>query len=227
MARRRVELDRLQELVRLHRMGMGAREVARMLEISPNTEREYRCVFEAEGLLDGDVDALPPLEVLRAAVDHHLPAAVSPQMVSTAAPMRDRIVELARLGLKPQAIFDRLRLEIPSFKASFWAVRGLWRRWGKERATDDEAGGDESALELETLLEGFGRAHGLSRREAQIVALASTGHRTKEIGAALGCAPQTIGTYWERIYRKTQTASREMVLALVLRFVVDAARRTA
>lgn len=41
-------MDRLQELVRLHRMGTGAREVARMLLMSPNTEREYRQALERE-----------------------------------------------------------------------------------------------------------------------------------------------------------------------------------
>lgn len=56
MCKRRVEMDRLQELVRLHRMGTGAREVARMLQISPNTEREYRLALEAEGLLAGAAD---------------------------------------------------------------------------------------------------------------------------------------------------------------------------
>ena len=39
MCTRRVEMHRLQALVRLHRMGTGAREVARMLHMSPNTER--------------------------------------------------------------------------------------------------------------------------------------------------------------------------------------------
>ena len=39
---RRVDMDRLQELVRLHRMGTGDREVARLLGMSPNTERVSR-----------------------------------------------------------------------------------------------------------------------------------------------------------------------------------------
>jgi hypothetical protein len=50
---RRVDMDRLQELVRLHRMGSGGREVARLLGMSPNTERTYRIVLEASGLLAG------------------------------------------------------------------------------------------------------------------------------------------------------------------------------
>jgi len=47
-------MDRLQELVRLHRMGAGPREVARQLKISPNTERDYRLPLEKAGMLKGD-----------------------------------------------------------------------------------------------------------------------------------------------------------------------------
>ena len=35
-------MDRLTELVRLHRLGVGVREVARLLQNSPNTERTSR-----------------------------------------------------------------------------------------------------------------------------------------------------------------------------------------
>jgi hypothetical protein len=45
-------------------MKAGAREVARLLDISPNTEREYRRALDLEGLLAGSVEDLPALEVL-------------------------------------------------------------------------------------------------------------------------------------------------------------------
>jgi transposase len=126
-------MDRLQELVRLHRMGTGAREVARILDMSPNTEREYRHALAADGLLAGPVDDLPQPEVLRACVEKRLPTKPPPQMVSSVDPLRDKIVELAEKGLKARAIYDRLRLEDKDFDASFWAVRGAWRRWRKGR----------------------------------------------------------------------------------------------
>ena len=56
---RRVEMDRLQELVRLHRMGSGDREVARLLGMSPNTERQYRQALDATGLLAGTAEVTP------------------------------------------------------------------------------------------------------------------------------------------------------------------------
>jgi transposase len=146
MSKRRVDMDRLQELVRLHRMGTGAREVARMLRMSPNTERDYRQALEKEGLLEGVANDIAPLEVLRAAVERQLPVVAPPQMVSTAEPMRDKIVELAEKGLKARAIFDRLRLEDRTFSASYWAVRGVWRRWHKERGVRAE----DVAIPVET-----------------------------------------------------------------------------
>lgn len=59
-------MHQLPELVRLHRLDTGAREVARLLGVSPNTEREYRLVFTKAGLLVGAPDDLPALEVLKA-----------------------------------------------------------------------------------------------------------------------------------------------------------------
>ena len=127
-------------------MGTGAREVARMLRMSPNTEREYRQARAKEGLLDGADDDIAPLEVLRAAVERALPVVAPPQMVSTAEPLRDQIVELAEKGLKARAIFDRLRLEDPQLTASYWAVRGIWRRWRKDRGVRAE----DVAIPVET-----------------------------------------------------------------------------
>jgi hypothetical protein len=67
-------------------------------------------------------------------------------MVSTVDPLRDKIVALAERGLKPQAIFDRLRLDDASFDASFWAVRAAWRKWRKERGVRAE----DVAIPVET-----------------------------------------------------------------------------
>jgi len=146
MCMRRVEMDRLQELVRLHRMGTGAREVARVLQMSPNTEREYRLALQAEGLLAGAVDEVPMLEVLRAAIERRLPTVAPPQMVFSVDALRDTIVSFAEKGLKPQAIYDRLRLDDASFEASFWAVRAVWRKWRKQRGVRAE----DVAIPVET-----------------------------------------------------------------------------
>lgn len=74
MSAQRIVMHRLQELVRLHRLGTGAREVARLLGMSPNTEREYRRALTKLDLLEGPVDELPDLSVLKAALPQRLPS---------------------------------------------------------------------------------------------------------------------------------------------------------
>lgn len=124
--RQRVEMDRLQELVRLHRMGTGDREVARLLGMSPNTERQYRRALLAAGLLAGPVEELPELDVLKRAVSEHLPAKAAPQQASSLQDWLEDIVALHAKGLGPRGIYDRLQLEnagLRESKASLSAVK--------------------------------------------------------------------------------------------------------
>ena len=53
--------DRLQEFVRLHRMGTSTREVARLLGMGRNTEKQYREALARAGLLKGALKDLPEL----------------------------------------------------------------------------------------------------------------------------------------------------------------------
>ncbi|MEM7676494.1 MAG: IS21 family transposase, partial [Myxococcota bacterium] len=149
MANRRTDMHRLQELVRLHRMSVGAREVARMLSISPNTERRYRLALQAEGLLSGPVDALPALDVLKAAVDGHRPTtkAVPSHEQSSIEYWRPRVEQLVAKGLTPRPIFDRLRQEEEAFEGSYWAVKRLCRRIQEARGVRPE----DVAIPVETL----------------------------------------------------------------------------
>lgn len=137
---KRTEMDRLQELVRLHRMGTGCREVARLLGMSPTTERRYREILAGEGLLDGDAGDLPPLEVLRAAIvradgEPRRP----PQETSSLARWRDAIEALFEQGIRPRAAYDRLRLELgDDFEGSYWAVKRMWRQYRKHKGVQPE-----------------------------------------------------------------------------------------
>ena len=89
-------MHRLQEIVRLHRLGRGSRSIARELKISPNTERRYRTIFAEAGLLEGDPDMLPELAELRAAVDADAAANAKPntKSVSSIASWRPEIERL-------------------------------------------------------------------------------------------------------------------------------------
>lgn len=122
-------MHKLQELVRLHRMGTGAREVARLLRVSPNTERAWRLKLDAIGLLKGDVEDLPSMAVLDAAV----PAKVPRQQVSSVAEHEAKVRLLRARGAGPKAIFDRLRLDETDFKGTYWAIKRLCARIDRER----------------------------------------------------------------------------------------------
>ena len=131
-------MHRLQELVRLHRLGTGAREVARLLGLGPNTERRYREALESAGLLQGEVEAAPELELLKAAVLKHAPPATPPQQTSSVESHRDRIEALQSKGLRPKAIYDRLRVEDATFSASLGAVKRLMARLARERGPREQ-----------------------------------------------------------------------------------------
>ncbi len=135
----RLDMHTLQEFVRLARMGTGFRGVARMLRISPNTEREYRKVFEAEGLLVGDPNDLPELAVLQAALEKHRPTRLAPQQESSVERWAAEVKEMHELGAKPVAIFDRLRLEQSDFKGSLSAIKRMCRRLEAEHGPRAEA----------------------------------------------------------------------------------------
>lgn len=128
MANWRVEMHRVEELVRLHRMKVGPREAARILKMGPNIERKYRKALQAEGLLDGSVEELPALDVLRAAVEKHYPAPNQPaHQRSSLEPYRDAIESHVKNELGPRAIFDRLRLEHAPFGGTYSSLKRFCR----------------------------------------------------------------------------------------------------
>lgn len=110
MSASRLEMDRLQELVRLHRLGTGPREVARLLGMNPNTSGANREQLIVAGVLDGSPDELPSLATLRSAVHDELGPRVTPERSSVEA-HAERIEALWRNGAGPQAIYDRLPID--------------------------------------------------------------------------------------------------------------------
>lgn len=140
-------MHRLQELVRLHRLGVGAREVARQLGMSPNTERDYRRALRLAELLEGDADALPELEVLRAAIETHRPQLAPPQQRSSIERWREPIGALMKDGATPTAIYDRLRVEHEAFEGSLSAVKRLYASLRKAEGVRP----NDIAIPVETL----------------------------------------------------------------------------
>jgi hypothetical protein len=68
MGARRTDMHRLQEMLRLHRLGQGSRTIARRLRMGRDTIRAYLAAFGRAGLLEGPADELPELTALRALV---------------------------------------------------------------------------------------------------------------------------------------------------------------
>ena len=116
-------MQRLQELVRLHRMGTPCREVARLLKMGPAAEQVYRKVLDAAGLRHGPAGELPTAETLRQAVEAALPPKQGKQEQSTAEPWAVALTRLVERGVGAKAVYDRLTLETEGFTASYDAVK--------------------------------------------------------------------------------------------------------
>ncbi len=143
----RVTMHDLLELVRLHRLKTSCHEVARLLGMSPNTEREYRLILLQAGLLDGGPEDLPELSVLRAAVDAAKAKKPRPtQQQSSVARWSDEVRKLLDDGASPTAIYDKLRLSNDSFEGSLSAIKRLCLRLSKDKGVDPK----DVAIPVET-----------------------------------------------------------------------------
>lgn len=136
MAARRTDMHRLQELVRLHRMGARIREVTRLLKMSPKTELGYRKALKKAGLLEGPPEEIPELATRKAAVAEHLPPKTPPQQTSSIAAWEPQIRAMVERQAGPQAIYDRLRLEGTDFGCSLSAVKRMVVRIQREAGVD-------------------------------------------------------------------------------------------
>ena len=133
MSAPRTDMHRLQELVRLYRMGVGARQRARLLRMSTRTDREYREAIAAAGLLEGNPANPPDVAELRAAVEAAKPPPEPRKVPSSIEPWLAEIRRATEAGTGPQAIWDRLRRKDPTFTASVSAVKRAVRRIRSEQ----------------------------------------------------------------------------------------------
>ncbi len=147
MSAQGISMHRLQELVRLHRLGAGtAHEIAGALRMSPNTERRYRQALTPSGLLVGAANELPGLEELKATVLKELPLVEPPQQQSSLAKWKPTIQALLKKGLQPKAIHDRLRLEHSEYDGKIGAMKRMVRRLKLE----DGVSAEEISIPVET-----------------------------------------------------------------------------
>ncbi len=149
MAGKTVDMHRLQELVRLHRLGKKVRDVAVLLKMGRSTEQKYRKALETAGLLEGDPQVLPELHVLRTAVDSDSgdTKSVPGQEASTVEPWRPQVVEMLERGAQPKAIYDCLRLTDEDFRCGLSSVKRFCARLRKAKGISP----DDVAIPVETL----------------------------------------------------------------------------
>jgi transposase len=133
-------MHRLQEMVRLHRLGESSRSIARRLQMGRDTIRCYLRGLRRAGLLEGRPDELPEFAALKAVIDEHEPAKEAEQQTSTVAQWEPEIARLRRdNGAGPTAIHDWLRLHDPDYDGSLSAVKRVCVRQRRDegpRPTD-------------------------------------------------------------------------------------------
>jgi len=136
MSAPRISMHRLEEVLRLHRRGVSARRVGRLLKMSRNTVRRYLVALEGAGLLNGAPESLPELAALQAAVRAAHEPVPGPQERSSVEQWRPTIEALEAKGTGAKAITDTLRLEHEDFDGSYDAVKRFCRRLRAQRPPD-------------------------------------------------------------------------------------------
>ena len=133
MGAARIDMHRLQEVIRLHRLARSRREIARQLHIGRNTVNAYVDAVSKVGLLDGAPEDLPAVNVLRAVIEEHIPSKQAPQQASTVTKWKDVITRLRDKGAGPKAIHDWLRLHEPDYTGGLSSIKRMSRALDRER----------------------------------------------------------------------------------------------
>lgn len=139
MGKRRLDMHRLQEVIRLHRLGESGRAIAKRLKIGRNTITDYLRVVSEAGILEGSASDLPELGELLAIVGEGLALKPLPQHSSSVEDWKETVQRLQKKGAGPKGIFDFLRLHEEKFQGSLSAIKRMCLRLDRERgplATD-------------------------------------------------------------------------------------------
>lgn len=133
MGARRTDMHRLQEMLRLHRLGRRSRSIARQLRMGRDTIRGYLDILARAGWLEGPVDDLPELGALQALVQEHLTSSpLPPQQSSTVESWKEDVDRLRKRGVGPTAIHDWLRLNRSDYDGSLSAIKRMCLRLDRE-----------------------------------------------------------------------------------------------
>lgn len=134
MSARRTDMHRLQEAVRLHRLGQIKRQIAGQLQIGRDTLARYFVAFKKAGILDGSAEELPDTVHLRTTAAEHIARKKAKQQTSSVERWRTKIEAMAKAGAGPTAIFDFLRTHEDEYAGSLSAVKRLCASLGRNQA---------------------------------------------------------------------------------------------
>ena len=147
MSARRTDMHRVQEAIRLHRMGRSRRQVARQLRMGRDTIRTYLEAVAEAGLLEGSPDELPDAKVLGDLVRQRFARTPPKQQTSSVARWEATITKLLDKGATPTPIHDHLRLHEPDYTGSLSAVKRMCARLKKD---NDEPDASKVAIPVDT-----------------------------------------------------------------------------
>jgi transposase len=137
-------MHRIQELVRLHRLGQRQRSIAKQLRMGRETIRSYQVKLREAGLLEGPADELPESAVLKEAIGAG--PSEQAQVPSSVEQWKPKIAKLRNKGCGPTAIHDYLRLQEPEYSGSLSAIKRMCRRLKAEAGPKEE----DVAIRVET-----------------------------------------------------------------------------
>ncbi|MCA9319758.1 MAG: IS21 family transposase [Planctomycetes bacterium] len=121
-------MHRLQEMIRLHRLGRSTRGMARQLRMGRDTIRLYAAAFAKAGVLEGSPDDLPDGEALHQIVSGLAEPTTPKETASSIDRWRSAIETKMKQGAGPTAIHDYLRVHDTDYDGSLSAVKRLVAR---------------------------------------------------------------------------------------------------
>lgn len=133
MSAHRTDMHRIQELIRLHRQGVGSRQIARQLEMGRGTIRQYVRRIRARACWLGRPRTSPtwmPYGSSRALLRPEFDSASSVEAFGQV------IRDLSNRGVGMTAIHDRLRLEHAEYQGSLSAVNRFRAALKRSRSLD-------------------------------------------------------------------------------------------
>lgn len=213
----------------LWRTGAGppfaAPEVEYLAAIAPRVTRRLRAVQAAtfQGVKPVEDRRGPAVLVLSPGLEVRAQSADTAAYLRALVPLGDerQPIPAGAYNVGAQLIARELGVDDHPPRARVFLQPGTWLSLSAARMTGPALSAAEIAVTIEPAstqdrLDLFSRAHGLSRRESQLVAALSRGSDTRQLAADLYVSENTVQDHLKSIFSKTGVRSRGALLARVV-----------